>query len=47
MEVHRDNFESRELKKPLQLLWWEFPLEHWTELHEGRSMNFLSTPTKG
>ena len=22
------------------------PPEHWTKLHEGRSMNFLSTPTK-
>ena len=46
LEVHRENFESGELRK-LQLLWWEFPSEHWTELHKGGSMNFLSTPTKG
>ena len=46
LEVHRENFKSGERKK-LQLLWWEFPLEHWTELHKGGSMNFLSTPTKG
>ena len=46
LEVHRANFELGELKR-LQLLWWEFPPEHWTELHDGQSMNFLSTPTKG
>jgi hypothetical protein len=27
--------------KRLQLLWWEFPEEHWEALQEGSSMNFL------
>ena len=30
--------------KRLQLLWWEFPPEHWTSLREGSKMNFVSTP---
>ena len=46
LEVHRENFELGELRK-LQLLWWEFPPQHWTELCKGGSMNFLSTPMKG
>jgi hypothetical protein len=25
----------------LQLLWWEFPCEHWDDLRNGSSMNFL------
>jgi hypothetical protein len=28
----------------LQLLWWEFPEEHWEPLREGCSMNFLILP---
>jgi hypothetical protein len=28
----------------LQLLWWEFPEEHWEPLREGCSMNFLISP---
>jgi hypothetical protein len=31
--------------KCLQLLWWEFPVEHWEDLREGSSMNFLIKPT--
>jgi hypothetical protein len=29
--------------KCLQLLWWEFPEEHWQPLREGSRMNFLRT----
>ena len=29
----------------LQLLWWEFPPEHWGPLREGCSMNFLILPS--
>jgi hypothetical protein len=28
----------------LQILWWEFPPEHWTDLREGSRMNFSSPP---
>jgi hypothetical protein len=31
--------------KCLQLLWWEFPVEHWADLRGGSSMNFLIEPT--
>lgn len=29
----------------LQVLWWEFPKEHWEALRTGCSMNFLRTPS--
>jgi hypothetical protein len=28
----------------LQILWWMFPLEHWDNLRNGSSMNFLAEP---
>ena len=42
---HRGNYDrhgSRPTK--LQILWWEFPPEHWQSLREGSSMNFLQPP---
>jgi hypothetical protein len=44
LERHRTNY-SDEGPKCLQLLWWEFPAEHWEDLREGSSMNFLIEPT--
>ena len=31
----------------LQVLWWEFPPEHWTALRDGSRMNFLRPPNPG
>jgi len=31
----------------LQILWWEFPREHWSSLRHGNSMNFLRDPRLG
>ena len=42
--VHRGNHTS-EGPKRLQLLWWEFPPEHWEGLRCGSSMHFLITPS--
>ena len=44
LKVHRQNY-SDEGPKRLQLLWWEFPKEHWNALISGSSMNFLIKPT--
>jgi hypothetical protein len=44
MDVHRANYTS-EGPQRLQLLWWEFPPEHWEALRVGSSMNFLITPS--
>ena len=43
LRIHRENY-SESGPKRLQLLWWEFPPEHWEALREGSSMNFLITP---
>jgi hypothetical protein len=40
---HRLNY-TPEGPQQLQLLWWEFPEEHWEPLREGCSMNFLISP---
>ena len=40
---HRTNYTSNGPQQ-LQLLWWEFPEEHWEPLREGCSMNFLISP---
>jgi hypothetical protein len=41
---HRLNYTC-EGSQQLQLLWWEFPEEHWEPLREGCSMNFLIMPS--
>ena len=44
LDYHRQNYTS-EGPKHLQLLWWEFPPEHWESLRIGSSMNFLIEPS--
>ena len=44
--IHRGNY-GPEGARYLQLLWWEFPEEHWETIRKGCSMNFLSTPKAG
>jgi hypothetical protein len=40
---HRCNYTSTHPDpKELQLLWWEFPYEHWPEIREGSPMCFLN-----
>ena len=45
LRIHRTNYDE-EGPNPsyLQLLWWEFPAEHWDELRDGFRMNFLKKP---
>ena len=45
LRTHRSNYD-KDGPNPsyLQLLWWEFPPEHWVELRDGFRMNFLTTP---
>jgi len=40
---HRRNY-GPDGPQHLQLLWWEFPREHWDELRDGCPMNFLTEP---
>jgi hypothetical protein len=43
--IHRGNYTATGPQvKQLQLIWWEFPPEHWTALRKGSRMNFLVTP---
>ena len=45
LKIHRNNYNvDGPAAKKLQLLWWEFPSEHWIPLCEGTHMNFLQTP---
>lgn len=42
---HRWNYDANgSAPTHLQILWWEFPREHWDDLREGSSMNFLLPP---
>ena len=46
LSVHRNNYnKDGPCPKRLQLLWWEFPREHWDELREGFRQRFLTKPT--
>lgn len=48
LDIHRRNYTSTHPEpRELQILWWEFPREHWNDLRDGSSMNFLSTPPVG
>jgi len=47
LDIHRENYGGDGTLKHLQILWWEFPPEHWAELQGGCPMNFLSEPNKG
>jgi hypothetical protein len=45
LRIHRGNYTATgPAPKRLQLLWWEFPPEHWVPLREGSPMNFLVEP---
>jgi hypothetical protein len=45
LEIHRGNYDEVGAKpQRLQLLWWEFPREHWDALREGSPMNFILPP---
>ena len=45
LEKHGMNYNSKGPDpKWLQLLWWEFPPEHWRDLRYGFKQNFLTTP---
>jgi hypothetical protein len=42
---HRSNYTATHPDPHhLQILWWMFPSEHWDDLREGSSMNFLAEP---
>jgi hypothetical protein len=45
LDRHRENYDDAGPDlHTLQILWWEFPAEHWDALREGSRMNFLSSP---
>jgi hypothetical protein len=44
LAIHWENYTEAG-PKCLQLLWWEFPPEHWEALRWGSSMNFLVQPS--
>ena len=45
LRTHRENYDKTGPKvRRLQLLWWEFPREHWDAIREGSRMGFLSAP---
>lgn len=45
LAIHRENYtEEGPDPKQLQLLWWEFPPEHWEDLRLGARQNFLHLP---
>jgi hypothetical protein len=43
LKYHRMNY-GIDGPQRLVVLWWEWPPEHWLELREGSSMNFLAVP---
>ena len=43
---HRQNYGPNG-PTSLTILWWEWPKEHWEELRNGASMNFMETPVSG
>ena len=48
LQRHRTNYDQYgATPTTLQLLWWEFPPEHWQDIREGSSMNFLRIPEPG
>ena len=45
MATHRKNYDTDgPAVTRLQILWWEFPPEHWDALRDGSRMGFLSDP---
>jgi hypothetical protein len=46
LAAHRENY-GPDGPKNVVVLWWNWPREHWEELREGASMNFLEEPPPG
>jgi hypothetical protein len=45
LRIHQTNYDEEDPNPSyLQMLWWEFPAEHWDELRDGFRMNFLKKP---
>ena len=45
LERHQGNYDANGPNPThLQVLWWEFPPEHWDLLRDGSPMNFLEPP---
>lgn len=45
LKRHRKNYnEDGPSPTKLQLLWWEFPFQHWVPLKDGARQNFLKEP---
>jgi hypothetical protein len=45
LTAHRSNYNAYgATPTTLRVLWWQFPPEHWHDLREGSSMNFLQAP---
>jgi hypothetical protein len=47
LRIHQTNYGEDDVIHRLQLLWWEFPPEHWEAIQEGCPMNFLTDPDEG
>jgi hypothetical protein len=46
LQIHRSNYTATHPEpQQLQLLWWEFPPEHWDEIRDGCSIYFMVPPT--
>jgi hypothetical protein len=43
LDSHRLNYTSQGAQR-LEILWWEYPPEHWESLRFGGSMNFMDNP---
>jgi len=47
LDRHRQNYDDNGPRPTkLQLIWWEFPSEHWEALRLGSPMNFLMEPAR-
>ena len=45
LKTHRSNYDATGPKPTkLQVLWWEFPPEHWEAIRVGSKMNFMVPP---
>ena len=45
LDIHRRNYDADGPRPTwLQIVWWEFPEEHWRSLRAGSRMNFLEFP---
>jgi hypothetical protein len=45
LRIHRGNYDATgPSPTQLQLIWWEFPREHWDVIRDGSPMNFMEAP---